>query len=404
MNKKKFILIICDGMGDLPLAELGDKTPLEAAFTPNLNRMAKCGKTGLMHVMGEGIRPNSDEAHLTLFGYNLPQDYPGRGPIEALGVGLTLGEKDITLRGNLATVDKDLRVIDRRAGRIKDPTPFVKNLNGMKINGVEFLVKPGTGHRVIIVMRGEGLSDKISNSDVHYPAQDKILTDWSLLPVNKIVPLDSTSKAKNSAEILQKFLDISHKILEKNPLNQNRKLKANYILTRGAGRYKKIPTFKEKFGISACCIAGGGLYKGLGRVMGMEIIKVRGATGLANTDVSAKIMAAKKSLDNYNFVFVHIKPPDIFGEDGDFLGKKNFIEKTDRAIDGLDEEETVIAVTSDHSTPCSLKDHSKDPVPLLIYQRGREGDGFNKFSERNCQKGSLGMIEGKNFMKLIFEN
>ena len=161
-------------MGDLPVSKFGDKTPLEAASTPNMDKFAEEGVNGVIHVLGRGVRPNSDEAHLTLFGYN-KKDFPKRGPIEAAGVGIKLEHGDIALRSNLATVDKELRVKDRRAGRIEDTSEFTKELDGMRINGVKFIVKSGTGHRVTIVMRGKGLSDKISNSDVHYLPGDKIV-------------------------------------------------------------------------------------------------------------------------------------------------------------------------------------------------------------------------------------
>ena len=172
---KKIILIICDGMGDLPVKKFQNKTPLEAANTPNMDKLAKEGVNGIMHVLGEGVRPNSDGAHLTLFGYDLTKDYPERGPIETAGVGVELMHGDVALRANLATVDKELRVKDRRAGRIESTVEFTKELDGMKVAGVKFIVKSGTGHRVIIVMRGKGLSDKISNSDVHYVSEDNVV-------------------------------------------------------------------------------------------------------------------------------------------------------------------------------------------------------------------------------------
>jgi 2,3-bisphosphoglycerate-independent phosphoglycerate mutase len=398
----KYILIICDGIGDLPIPELGDKTPLEAAQTPNLDRLAKNGKTGMISVLGPGIRPNSDEAHLTLFGYDLKTDYPGRGPIEAAGVGIVLDEGDVAIRGNLATVDEELRVLDRRAGRIEDSRELIKELDGMEIDGVKFIVKPGTGHRVALVMRGKGLSDKISNSDVHYVTENKVVEHWEGLPVNAIQPLDDSPEAKVTAEVLQKFLAKAQEILEANPLNSGREFKANYILTRGPGYYKKLRPFAQMWSLkNAACIAGAGLYKGLGVMAGMDLIEVPGATGLVNTDVTAKITAAKEKTKEYDFVFVHIKPPDIYGENGDYQGKKAFIEKIDQAIDHLDEVEASIAVTADHSTPCSCKDHSGDPVPLLIHRKGIEGDKLEKFGESECRRGSLGTIEGKDFMKLF---
>jgi len=370
-----------------------------------MDRMAKNGICGLMYVLGKGRRPNSDEAHLVLFGYDLEKDYPGRGPIETAGTGIVLEDGDVAIRGNLATVDNDLKVIDRRAGRISDGNPFVSELNGIEINGIKFIVKAGTEHRVIIVMRGKGLSDKITNSDVHYVTEDKVVEDWEGSVVNKIIPLDDSKEAKFTAFVLQEFLNKSHEILEKNPLNvekeKNNELKANYLLTRGPGYYRKLKTFKEMFGINSACIAGAGLYKGLGVMAGMDLITVPGATGTASTDVKAKIEYAKQALAKYDFIFVHIKPTDIFGENGECQKKKDFIEKIDSAVGDLDSTGAVIAITADHSTPCSHKDHSTDPVPVFISGGTAHADGNGKFGESSCKNGSLGEIEGKDFMKLF---
>ena len=393
-------------MGDLPIKKFGDKTPLEAASTPNIDRLAKEGITGIMHILGKGIRPNSDEAHLTLFGYDLKKDYPDRGPIEAAGVGIKLKESDVALRSNLATIDKELRVKDRRCGRIESTAEFTKDLDGMKINGIDFIVKSGTGHRIIIVMRGKGLSDKISNSDVHYVTDSKVIEDWKGDKVNRIKPLDSTKEAKFTAETLQKFLEKAHELLKSHPLNEKRekqgKLRGEYLLTRGPGYYKKLSSFKEKYNLKSACIAGAGLYKGLGAMAGMDLIKVKGATGLPNTDVKAKFKKAKETIKNYDFIFVHVKPTDIFGENGDSKGKKEFIEKKiDPALSVLMGFEGIIAITADHSTPCSHKDHSGDPVPLLIHGNGK--DNIVKFGEKECRKGGLGALFGKDFMGVLLE-
>lgn len=403
---KKHILIICDGLGDLPVPELGEKTPLEAANTPNMDRMAKNGVTGLMHVLGEGVRPNSDDAHLAILGYNLETEYPGRGQVEAAGLGMVLEEGDIAFRCNLAYVDDELRVIDRRAGRIDNVTPFVESFNGIEIDGIKFLVKPGTGYRMVVVMRGKGLSDKISNSDVHYVTEGQVVEDWEGKKVNIPHALDDSLEAKFTAEVLQKFLEKAHDLLEKNPLNIEKsnkgEPKGNYILTRGPGYYKKLPTFAQKWGLNnAGCIAGAGMYKGIGILTGMDLIFVPGATGEKNTDLIAKINFTRDKIKNYDFLFLHIKLPDIYGHDGDFLGKKAAIEKIDKAIDNLESTGAVIAVTADHSTPCSHKDHSADPVPLLIAGRGIEPDDIKKFGESFCKKGSLGTIQSKDFMKLF---
>ena len=391
-------------MGDLPVSKFGDKTPLEAASTPNMDKFAEEGVNGVIHVLGRGVRPNSDEAHLTLFGYN-KKDFPKRGPIEAAGVGIKLEHGDIALRSNLATVDKELRVKDRRAGRIEDTSEFTKELDGMRINGVKFIVKSGTGHRVTIVMRGKGLSDKISNSDVHYLPGDKIVEDWYNNKINVIKPLDKSKEAKFTAECLQKFLEKSHEILEKNPLNDKRekqgKLRGNYFVTRYPGHYKSLKSFKDKYGLKSCCIAGAGLYKGLGSIAGMDLINVKGATGLPNTNVEAKVKGVKKNIKKYDFAYLHIKPTDIYGENGDCQGKKKFIEKIDKALAGLKDFKGLIAITADHSTPCSHKDHSPDPVPLLIYGGNVKADNVVKFGEGECRKGSLGELFGKDLMKVV---
>jgi|TARA_Y100000310_G_scaffold93932_1_gene91592 2,3-bisphosphoglycerate-independent phosphoglycerate mutase len=404
---KKIILIICDGMGDLPVKKFQNKTPLEAANTPNMDKLAKEGVNGIMHVLGEGVRPNSDGAHLTLFGYDLTKDYPERGPIETAGVGVELMHGDVALRANLATVDKELRVKDRRAGRIESTVEFTKELDGMKVAGVKFIVKSGTGHRVIIVMRGKGLSDKISNSDVHYVSEDNVVENWLNCKANKIKPLDKTKESKFTANVLQKFLEKAHEILEKNPLNAKRekqgKLRGNYFLTRGPGYYKKLKSFKEKYNLKSCCIAGAGLYKGLGAIAGMDLINVKGATGLRNTNVNAKIKAVKKYIKKYDFVFVHIKPTDIYGENGDCGGKRKFIEKIDKALKALKDFKGLIVITADHSTPCSHKDHSADPVPVLIHGGNTKPDNVTKFGEKECRNGSLGVLFGKDLMKVVLE-
>lgn len=403
---KKIILVICDGMGDLPIAEFGNKTPLEAANKPNINALAKKGSQGFIYILGKGVRPNSDEAHLTLFGYDLKKFYPGRGPIEAAGLGIKLEHGDIAIRANLGCVNENLEVIDRRCGRIESTADFIKNIDGMTIDGITFIVKPGTGHRVGLVMRGKGISDKITNSDVHYVTETEVVEHWEGKKVNLIKPLDKSKEAIFTATVLQKFLEKSHELLEENKLNIQRAKKGepvgNYFLTRGPGFYKALPAFNTKYNLKACCIAGAGLYKGIGAMLGMDLIEVKGATGMANTNVEAKFSATKKALKDYNFVFVHVKPTDIYGENGDCKGKKEFIEKIDKAIKVLSDVDAMLVLTADHSTPCKNKDHSADPVPLLVINSSKKPDNM-EFGEANSKKGSLGELEGKDFMTVILK-
>lgn len=389
----KAILIVCDGLGDRPIKELGGKTPLEGAKTPNLDRLAREGICGLVHTLGVGLRPGSDTSHLALFGYDPGVYYHGRGPFEAAGIGMDLKPGDVALRGNMGTVDEKLVVLDRRAGRIRDTSPYAKALDGMVIDNIKFEVKPGTGHRVGVVMRGRGLSSRISDPDPHEIG----------VRVHEARPLDGTRDAKFTAVVLNKFLEESHLILKELKANEQRVKEGsppgNYLLIRGAGYVAEIPSFEERYGLKAACIAGAGLYKGVARLLGMDVIKVEGATGLPDTNVEAKFRTAVKALKQYDFIFIHVKGADSLGEDGNYKGKKEFIEKIDKAAKTLlGLKDTFIVITADHSTPCALKMHSGDPVPLLINGPGVRVDEVREYGERNCMKGGLGHIRGLDLM------
>jgi len=398
----KILLIIIDGLGDRPIPDLNNRTPLEAAKTPNLDWLVKKGTCGLIDPFlfpWQGY-PHSDTAHLALFGYNPKIYYLGRGPYEAAGIGMRMKEGDIALRANFATVapekkskisneaSKNLKVIDRRAGRISETQPLVKALNGIKIEGVRFLVKKSYGHRAVLLLRGKNLSEKIRDSDPHKVG----------VRVRKVVSKDKSKEAKFTAWVLNKFLEKAYLVLENHPLNKKRKesgkLPANYFLVRGAGKFKKTPNFFQRYKLKACCIAGGGLYKGIAKILGMKLIKIEGANGFPNTNLKGKFEGAKKALKKYDFVFCHIKAADNLAEDGNFQGKKEFIEKIDKNIKTLLElKNTLIVVTGDHSTCCSLKRHCLEPVPLLIYREKIKADKVSKFSERACRSGKLVKIK-----------
>ena len=395
MNKA--MLIVMDGLGDRPLKELGDLTPLEAAHTPNLDALATRGITGMMNAIGIGQRPGSDTSHLAILGYELDKYYTGRGTIEVAGLGMDLEAGDVALRGNLGTVDDNLIVVDRRAGRITDTGPFVADLDGLTYAGVTLLVRPGTGHRAGIILRGPGLSSRISDNDPHEVG----------VKVHLVVPLDDSKEAAFTAKVLNHFLAEAHRILTANPLNQERlkqgKPPANYLLGRGAGYYKQIEKFEQRYGLRACTIAGGGLYKGIGAFTGMDVFKVAGATGLPNTDIGAKFRAALNALKGaYDFAFVHVKATDTFGEDGDYKGKRDFIQRIDEAAGLLLDAPYLLAVTADHSTPCALKRHSGDPVPLMMVGDGLvRTDDVKAFGERPCARGAMGRLTGLQVMPEI---
>ena len=391
---KKILLIIIDGLGDRPIPQLNNKTPLESAQTPNLDFMAKKGICGLVETFRfpkEKV-PSSEGAHVALFGY---KDYfLGRGPYEAAGVGIKLKKGDIALRVNFGTIDNNMKVIDRRAGRISETEPLIRKLQGIKIDGIEFLIKKAFGHRAVLVLRGKDLSQKISDGDSH---QERVR-------VKRIIPLNKSKQAKFTANVLNKYLETTHQILKEHTLNKKRKkqgkLPANYLLIRGAGIMKETPSFKKQYNLKAACIAGGTLYKGVAKIIGMDLIKVKGATGLANTNLKAKFLAVKKAIKKYSFIFLHIKATDTFSHDGDFQGKKKFIEKIDKEIKTLFELKNIlIVITADHSTCCSNKDHCIEPVPILIFGNGK--DNVRQFSENACEKGRIGRIKQVNLMKYL---
>lgn len=385
-----------DGLGDKPTKILGRKTPLEAAKTPNLDWLAKEGACGLMKPVYHTALPTSEEGHLSLFGYNTEKYPVRRGFFTAMGAGIKAKKGDVCLRGNFATVDKKMNVLDRRAGRIDNTQPLIDAINGMEIKGIRILVGGAGGHRVGIVMRGRGLSSHISDGDPHYSKLQKGL--------RKIVPLDKKKSSAFTAEVLNEFLAKAHQILDKHPFNKKRKKKrllvANYILTRGASSYIRLPSFKDRYGFSACCVAGKTLYKQIAKSVGMKLIKVRGADGSVNTNLKGKFLATKRNLRKCDFVFLHIKATDSLAEDGNCQGKKEFIEKIDKHIRLLFPlKDVLMIVTGDHSTCCSLGRHCAELIPVLIY--GRKKDSVVSFSEKACRKGSLGVFSQLQLMPKI---
>jgi 2,3-bisphosphoglycerate-independent phosphoglycerate mutase len=386
------ILVVCDGLGDRPVKALSNKTPLDAARKPNLDYFAKNGITGLMHTIRRGVAPGSDTSHLAIFGYDPEKYYFGRGPFEAMGAGFELKEGDVAFRGNFATVDSHKKIIDRRAGRPENNEPFAKAITGTKIGGVTFFVLPGVSHRAAVVMRGKNLSSEVTDSDPHIEGVASAV----------VKPLNKNKSAVFTSNVLNKFLEKSREILSKLPENAQRikegKPPANCVLVRGAGMFKKIPSFFERYKLKAACIAGGSMYKGVARSLGMEIIDVVGATGTAETNLGGKFKTALQLLSTYDFVFVHVKATDVFSHDGNYWGKMKFIEKIDSAISVLKNSGALLVVTGDHSTSCELKEHTADPLPIMISGPGVRIDDVKSFSEHSCASGALGHIRGLDLM------
>lgn len=397
----KTLFIVIDGLGDDPVPALGNKTPLEAASTPNLDWLAQNGMCGKLQQVYVGESPDSDECHFSLFGYDPNQYLIGRGVLEALGIGFKLRPSDVALRANLGTVDKNLVVKDRRAGRIGsgDTEKLIKKLNNIKINGVKFITKLVYGHRFILVMRGKALSDKISDADSH-----KVNVS-----VQKIVATEKDNiNAENTVSVLKKFLGKAREILQLEKINKERMQKgllpANYVLVRGAGYFKEVESFKIKYGLKACCVSNGAVYRGLSKFIGMDLVDEKGGDPFSLEYLENKIKAVKGAIKKYDFVFCHIKGTDTLAEDGNYSAKKDFIEKVDVSLGSiLNLKDTLIVVTADHATSSVQKKHMPYDVPVIIYgaEKSEEPKGSEKFSEKLCQNGRLGTFSQLDLMQKI---
>jgi len=386
------LLLIMDGVGDR-----GKETPLSSAKTPYMDELAATGIGGFVRTVAGGFVPGSDTAHLSLFGYDPHKFYRGRGPFEALGAGMEMGEGDVAFRTNLCTVDESGIIVDRRAGR-KDVgfEELYRAIGEMEIEDVKVKVQHTVEHRGALVMSGKGLLEKVGNTDPHETGK----------PIMESVPL--AEGAEKTARVLNEFTKRACEILASHEVNKQRESQglkpANAILCRGAGIYQGIIPIRERFGIRAVCIAGGALYKGAARYVGMDVLDVPGATGTAETDLTAKARAAVDAAPDYDFVFLHVKATDAFGHDGDFDGKRRMIEKVDAEIiprvHGLFD---VIVVTGDHTTAVTARRHTADPVPFLFWHRDVRRDEVTKLSEQECARGILGHIAGLDVMPMILD-
>ena len=395
-----FLLVVIDGLSDRPI---DGKTPLSVAKKPNLDKIAELGINGIMDTIAPGIRPGSDTSHFALLGYDPFKYYSGRGPIEAAGVGIDVKPGDVAFRVNFATVKGegsifDKVVVDRRAGRIENTDELVKAINENVELPVEFIFKRGTGHRAALVLRGEGLSHEVSDTDPKKVGAK----------VKKCKAL--SERAMKTAEIVNQFMQRAHEILEEHPLNAERErkglLKANALLLRGAGVAPHIPSFKEKYGLKFAVIAATALIKGVGKIVGGDIIEVEGATGNKYTNIENKINAALKALESYDAILLHFKATDELGHDGDFEGKREFIEKLDKHLEKLlqlDFSKVCLVVTSDHSTPINVGDHTADPVPIVILHKDVRRDEVKEFSEFEAYKGGLCRIRGMDLINIVLD-
>ncbi len=421
----KLVYVVLDGLGDRPIEELGGKTPLEAAKRPNMDGLAKNAKMGFVYTVGKNIAPESDIAVISILGYEADRYYTGRGPLESFAAGLKVNDGDLAYRVNFATKEVGSnKIIDRRVGRnltTEEATTLAKEINQkVKLTDASFEFKNTVGHRGVLVIRKNGkLNAGVTNTD---PAYEKEGVYGVAKPTfEKIVleckPTEGNEKDKaacDAARLTNEFVEKSSSVLNTSSVNKRRveqkKLPGNLILTRDGGdRLPKFPDINKKFGLKFGCFVEMPVEKGIALLTGMSIVKLPLPTGDAKKDYPLRAEKAIEALKKYDALYIHIKGPDEPAHDGNFKKKIESIEDIDKYFFGnllpnIDLKSTLLTITADHSTPCKLKAHSDDPVPLLICGGSvKEGDGMDGFGETNARKGSLGELKGHELMKVFIQ-
>lgn len=390
----KFVVILGDGMADLPLAALGGRTPLQYANTQNMDLVAKEGRCGLARTVPEGMPPGSDVANLSVMGYDPHKCYTGRAPLEAAAMGVRLAEDDIAFRCNFVTVINGI-MKDYSAGHITNDEgrELIRDLASLMPSKRLY---PGVSYRNLLVLRA-------GESTICTPPHD--ITDR---PINDYLP-----RGKDS-ELLIELMDAAKPILAAHPVNIRRmaegKRPANMIWLWGQGPAPSMPTFQEKFGLIGAIISAVDLLKGIGTYAGLEIINVPGATGDIDTNYEGKVEAALDALNRVDFVYLHIEASDEAGHEGDLEQKVRAIELFDRrvvgpVIQGLKSrgEDWRVMLLPDHPTPIAIKTHTRDPVPFAIMGKGIESDGTQRFDEESVKEGGYGQVEGQRLVNMLIK-
>ena len=408
----KLIYVAIDGMGDLPIKSLGNKTPLEAAKTPNMDALAKNGKIGLMYSVKKGVAPESDVAVISLLGYDSFKYSTGRGVIEATGAGLKMEDGDLALRCNFATLGQGKKIIDRRVARsltTEEATELSKAANEqIKLESypATFEFRNTLGHRAVLLIKSKRkpLSSSITNSDPAYVVVNGL--GVALAKVDMVLktcePTDNSEEAKVSAALVNEFIDKTHELWESHPINVKRaaegKLKANVVLTRDAGHLlPKFFNIDERYHVDFACLADMHAERGIAQLAGMDSKLLPPPSGNLQKDCEIRVKALMDILPKHDCFYIHLKGPDEPGHDGNCILKTQIISAIDEYFFGpllkqISLKDNLICITTDHATPCALKVHSDTPVPVLISGDKIEGDKAVKFSEKECAKGSLGTI------------
>ena len=375
-TSSKIVMLVVDGLGGLPHPETG-KSELEQADTPNLDALAGVSTCGLTTPVLPGVTPGSGPGHLALFGYDPLKHMIGRGALEALGIDVDLREGDVAARGNFCTVDAQGELLDRRAGRIATElsAPLCARLDRIEIEGVDLDVYPVQDYRFVLRLRGDGLSEALSETD---PQR----LEAPPLPVKPLEP-----QAQRSADIVNEFLSQARVLLAEEDT-------ANMVLLRGFAQLPSLPPMGHVYGLEPAAIAAYPMYRGLATVAGMKVIP----TGRTFAD---EVGTLRQCFGSHDFFFIHYKPADAAGEDGDFDAKVKSLEALDPFIPQIRElGPDVLMVAGDHSTPAIMAGHSWHPVPFMLNSRWTGGEGVGAFDERACAQGSIGRIPATQIMLL----
>jgi 2,3-bisphosphoglycerate-independent phosphoglycerate mutase len=384
----KYVIILGDGMADEPLAELGGRTPLEYAEIPNMDRIAREGRCGMLRTVPPGFEPGSDIANLSILGYDPRMSYTGRGPLEAASMGITLRDGEMAYRCNLVAV-RDGVMEDFNAGHITsaEGAELLRDLDATL--GGDVRVYPGVSYRNLMVVSGaEGAATTPPHDIV-----GRAIADY--LPRG------------DDAGVLLDCMERSREVFAGHPVNRRRlqegKTPATEIWPWSGGKKPSLVPFREKYGLSGGVISAVDLLNGIARLAGMEVIRVPGATGFLDTDYEAKARYAVSALDRLDFVYMHVEAPDEAGHMGSVEEKVRAIERLDEAVGiVLDRPDTVVAVLPDHPTPIRCKTHTADPIPFAILGKGR--DDVQAFSEREATKGSFGLMQAPDLPALLFSD
>ena len=375
----KIVMVVSDGIGGLPL-QPGGPTELEAANTPNLDKLAAKGVCGMSLPILPGITPGSGPGHLGLFGYDPLVFQIGRGVLEAAGIAFPVGPNDVCMRCNFCTIDENGLITDRRAGRIptEESVEVVKLLKNVKVPGVEVFVEPVKEHRFVVVFRGEGLGGNVAD------------TDPQKTGVKPLDPVATNPDSEKTAKVAKEFYEQAVQILKGQP-------KANCLTMRGFAKKPSLPSYKELYGLDAAAIAVYPMYKGLASLVGMELVG-------KPASLQEEVEVLKENWNKYDFFFLHFKYTDSRGEDGDFDAKVKMIEELDKvmpSIEALLGAKDCLVVTGDHSTPAKMASHSFHPVPTLIVANNARVDSCQKFGETEANNfGGLGHFQAQHLMPL----